>query len=117
MDGHYAQQFKKGSLEMILLSIINSHATYGYEIITILNKMGGEILGFTREGTVYPILYRMEESEMITCSLEPAAANGRMKKIYSITPKGKKTLEELTDFWNRYVLCVNSFISLESEVR
>lgn len=38
MDNRYVQQFKKGSLEMILLSLIGRRETYGYEIITELNQ-------------------------------------------------------------------------------
>ena len=38
MDNKYVQQFKKGSLEMILLSLIGRKETYGYEIITELNS-------------------------------------------------------------------------------
>ena len=38
MENRYVQQFKKGSLEMILLSLIGRRETYGYEIITELNE-------------------------------------------------------------------------------
>ena len=47
MDNRYVQQFKKGSLEMILLSLIGRRETYGYEIITELNRSaskGKEVL-------------------------------------------------------------------------
>ena len=56
MDGKYIQQFKKGSLEMILLCLIAQKETYGYEILTQLNQQGGGVLGYAREGTIYPIL-------------------------------------------------------------
>ena len=42
MDNRYVQQFKKGSLEMVLLCLIAKGETYGYEIITALNRQGGE---------------------------------------------------------------------------
>ena len=57
MDGKYIQQFKKGSLEMILLCLIAQKETYGYEILTQLNQHGGGVLGYAREGTIYPILW------------------------------------------------------------
>ena len=44
MDNKYSQQFKKGSLEMMLLCLIGRKETYGYEIITELNKRGMTIL-------------------------------------------------------------------------
>ena len=80
MDNRYVQQFKKGSLEMILLSLIGRKETYGYEIITELND-SASVLGYAKEGTIYPILYRLQEAELIQCRLAPAAANGGSKKI------------------------------------
>ena len=111
MDRHYVQQFKKGSLEMILLCLIAQKETYGYEIISKLNDNGAAVLGYAKEGTVYPILYRLQEAELITCRIAPAIANGGSKKYYSITDKGRETLAELVAFWRRYTVCVNRFIA------
>ena len=49
MDSKYVQQFKKGSLEMILLCLINEKETYGYEIITELNTRGDHIFGYAKK--------------------------------------------------------------------
>ena len=111
MNSRYVQQFKKGSLEMILLCLIAKKETYGYEIITELNDNGAAVLGYAKEGTVYPVLYRLQEAELIKCRIAPAAANGGSKKYYSITDKGRETLKELIAFWQRYTVCVNNFIA------
>lgn len=110
MENRYVQQFKKGSLEMILLCLIGRRETYGYEIITELNN-SASVLGYAKEGTIYPILYRLQESGLVQCRIAPAAANGGSKKFYSLTEKGRKVLQELMDFWSRYEACVNSFIN------
>ena len=110
MDNKYVQQFKKGSLEMILLCLISKKETYGYEIITELNNNGAAVLGYAKEGTVYPILYRLQEADLIKCRIAHAAANGGSKKYYAITEKGKDTLSEMINFWQRYTVCVNGFI-------
>ena len=110
MDNRYVQQFKKGSLEMILLSLIGRKETYGYEIITELND-SASVLGYAKEGTIYPILYRLQEADLIQCRLAPAAANGGSRKYYSLTPKGKEVLQKLIMFWASYTDCVNSFIA------
>ena len=52
MEDRYLRQFKKGSLEMILLSLMAQGETYGYEIITRLNEHGGGVMGMAREGTI-----------------------------------------------------------------
>ena len=110
MESKYVQQFKKGSLEMILMCLIAKKETYGYEIITELNNGGAAVLGYAKEGTVYPILYRLQEAELISCRIAPAAANGGSKKYYSLTEKGRETLMELVGFWRDYTVCVNKFI-------
>ena len=103
MEGKYLQQFKKGSLEMILLCLIAQGETYGYEIITRLNQGGGEVLGYAREGTVYPILYRLQEAGLLQCRMASAASNGGLKKYYSLTSRGRETLRELLAFWKDYI--------------
>lgn len=109
MDNRYVQQFKKGALEMILLCLIGRKETYGYEIITELNG-SASVLGYAKEGTIYPILYRLQNAELIQCRLAPAAANGGSKKYYSVTEKGKAVLDDLISFWADYTNCVNGFI-------
>ena len=109
MDSRYVQQFKKGSLEMILLCLIAKKETYGYEILTQLNDRAA-VLGYAKEGTVYPILYRLQGAGLLQCRIAPAAANGGSKKYYSLTRKGRQTLEELISFWQKYADCVNGFI-------
>lgn len=114
MDNKYVQQFKKGSLEMILLCLISKKETYGYEIIMELNNNGAAVLRYAKEGTVYPILYRLQEADLIKCRIAPAAANGGSKKYYSITERGEETLSEMINFWQRYIVCVNGFIGKDN---
>lgn len=115
VDGKYVQQFKKGALEMILLSLIARGETYGYELITALNDGGAAVLGYAREGTVYPILYRLQEGGLIACRMAASPANGGLKKYYSLTECGRGALRELTAFWKDYAACVNRFIEPEDK--
>lgn len=109
-NGNYIQQFKKGSFEMVLLCLIAEKETYGYEIIANLNEKGGPIFGCAKEGTVYPMLYRLQNAGLIRCRIAPSPANGGSKKYYSITDQGKETLRELILFWKGYKTCVDEFI-------
>lgn len=99
---------------MVLLCLISQKETYGYEIISNLNQKGGGILGEAREGTVYPILYRLEKAGLVQSRLAPAA-NGGSRKFYSLTEKGHETLAELTVFWGEYAHCIDRFITLSKE--
>jgi len=109
MNSKYVQQFKKGSLEMILLCLIGKGETYGYEILAALNARAA-VLGYAKEGTVYPILYRLQESGLVKCRLVPSSANGGSKKYYTLTEQGRSVLEELISFWSDYAACVNGYI-------
>ncbi len=115
MDNRYVQQFKKGALEMILLSLIARGETYGYELIASLNDGGADVLGYAREGTVYPMLYRLQESGLIACRMAASPANGGTKKYYSLTEAGRDALRALTAFWKDYAACVNRFIEPEDK--
>ena len=108
MESKYARQFKKGALEMILLGLMADGETYGYEIITQLNRQGGTIFGGAKEGTIYPILYRLEEMRLIRSRL--AVEGGRSRKYYALTSEGQAALEELRGFWQEFSSCVNGFL-------
>lgn len=112
MDAKYIQQFKKGSLEMMLLSLIAHGETYGHEILTALNETCADVMGYAKEGTVYPILYRLELSGLISNRVAVSDSRGGSRKYYSITEAGKKALSELVEFWRRYSECVNNIIDL-----
>lgn len=116
VDSKYIQQFKKGSYEMILLCLIAKKETYGYEIITELNKTGDSIFGYAKEGTIYPILYRLQDAGLVCCRIAPSKANGGLKKYYSLTDKGRETLQELISFWRSYTVCVERFIDVVKDL-
>ncbi len=110
MEGSYVQQFKKGALEMMLLCLINRGETYGYEVIRQLNDSGAAVLGYAKEGTVYPILYRLQEGGLVQARMAPSAANGGSKKYYAMTDKGRQVLRDMVVFWRAYSTLVEDFI-------
>ena len=69
MELKLEQQFKKGALEMVLLSLIARQRSYGYELISRLQREGGGLFQETKEGTLYPILYRLEDEGLIESEL------------------------------------------------
>ena len=117
MDGKTVQQFKKGSLELILLSLIGRGETYGYALLEALNHGGAAVLGYAREGTVYPILYRLERAGLVRSRLEKAAANGGTRKYYALTDDGRRQLQALRDFWQAYRACVDGFLEQQEEMQ
>ncbi|MDL2323584.1 PadR family transcriptional regulator [Ruminococcaceae bacterium OttesenSCG-928-A16] len=108
----YEQQFKKGVLELMILKLISVEKTYGYDLITKL-KRNSNGLFCLKEGTLYPLLYRLEGDGLI-CSTEEvlAGSNKRKKKYYEITELGRETLDGLIDYWDSFSGHVNKILQL-----
>lgn len=98
-------QLLKGILEGCVLAIIAKGETYGYEIIGELEKAGFEDIG---EGTLYPVLTRLDKNKLIQCRRAKSPL-GPVRKYYTITSEGEKSLE---DFKARYRLISASAASI-----
>lgn len=107
MNGNYEQQFKKGALEMVLLATLSQKRTYGYEIILTLNHIGAPVFSNIKEGTLYPVLYRLEDAGLVNSELSGPEGGGRRKKYYTLTEAGKQMLEDMAAFWGTYKTCID----------
>lgn len=104
-------QFKKGALEMCVLSLIDKKDCYGYEIVEIISQ-GFEV----SEGTIYPLLRRfVNEAYCITYLKE--SSGGPPRKYYSITEEGKKRVRRLIEQWKFFSEQVDYIIRLPLEGR
>lgn len=75
--------------------IINKHDTYGYGILEILKHNGFSDI---TEGTIYPILIRLEKQGMLSSQLKESPLGPR-RKYYSLTQKGESELSEFLQEW------------------
>lgn len=103
-------QLLKGILEGNVLSIISRGETYGYEIMLVLNKYG-----FTDiyEGTLYPILTRMEKKGIISCRVGKSPL-GPKRKYYSITPLGYEYYENFKTMFREMTQKTNDIINTDN---
>lgn len=88
-------QLLKGILEGCVLGIISKGETYGYEILDKLQQAGFDDIG---EGTLYPVLSRLDKNGDIVCR-KARSPLGPVRKYYSITEQGKGNYVE---FKKRY---------------
>jgi PadR family transcriptional regulator PadR len=86
-----------GHVETLLLSILLRRPSYGYRIIRELNDLSPEILKMG-EGTVYPVLHRMESRGLITARWE--TDQGRPRKYYHVSQKGRKQFAASLQQWS-----------------
>lgn len=89
-------QMMKGILEGCILKIIDKSETYGYEIVVQLQNYG-----FTdvKEGTLYPLLLRLEKKELIKATFKPSPLGPR-RKYYNLTEAGKEYIEGFYEVWS-----------------
>lgn len=102
-------QLMKGILESCILKIIGKSETYGYEIVTQLQKQG-----FTdaKEGTLYPLLLRMEKKNLITATFKPSPL-GPKRKYYHLTEEGKEYIAGFYDLWKEITVSVENIFKEE----
>ncbi|MUK89742.1 PadR family transcriptional regulator [Ornithinibacillus sp. L9] len=89
-------QLLKGILEGCILAIIKQQPTYGYELSVKLQGFG---LTDVSEGSIYPILLRLQKEQLISGTLIKSEA-GPKRKYYHLTNEGQKALQEFIQHWN-----------------
>lgn len=102
------QQLKKGVLEMLVLEIICEKTTYGYELMATLKTRSDELFSL-KEGTLYPILYRLEDEGMIESAWSQGEGKIAPKKMYSATEKGRQERLRRLQVWKNFSSTVNRF--------
>ena len=106
MDDRFSQQLKKGVLEMLVLELICAKSSYGYELLIRL-KDRSEGAFSLKEGTLYPILYRLEDDGLIASSWIPGEGRAAPKKIYTATDAGRQENLRRQILWQDFVRTVN----------
>ena len=103
----------KGTLSLLILSLLSRKAMYGYEIAaTVHADTDG---AFTwREGSLYPSLHKLEQGGMITGEWEDKET-GRKRRYYHITKLGRATLKEKEQSWRELGKAVNSILEKSHE--
>ena len=93
-----SKQVLDGTMETILLSLLCEGESYGYQIVEDLNARGGGLLELG-EGTVYPVLHRLEGRGLIAATWRRGAGTGRERKYYRITAAGRRKLADNRSQW------------------
>jgi transcriptional regulator len=98
----------KSDLEALILGVLGEGALHGYEIAKRIRAVSEETLK-VGEGRLYPALHKLEESGMIVA--EWVQQEGKpARKVYALTPKGKKGLEDQSAAWAKFVTRVDAIM-------
>jgi len=98
----------KGSMEPVALRIISEGERYGYEIAKLVNERTGGRFRW-REGSLYPCLHRLEADGLVR-SFWREAPNGKIRKYYQITRRGRRELARRTQEWSEFATAMNAIL-------
>lgn len=98
-------QMRKGILELCILAILNKKEAYPSEILDALRNTELIVV----EGTLYPLLTRLKNSDLLTYRWEESTS-GPPRKYYDITPQGVEVLTDLKSSWSTLADSVNNLL-------
>jgi PadR family transcriptional regulator, regulatory protein PadR len=98
----------RGGLELLLMGVLSHGPAHGYAIITTLrDRTDG---GFTHaEGTIYPALHRLERAGLVSSATE--SAQGRRRRVYALTGRGRKEFAAQHRDWQEFVANVQAVLA------
>ncbi len=101
LNPKYEKQIKKGVLEILVLKLLENDEKYGYQLISELKEKSGDMFTL-KEGTLYPILYRLEDEGLVISRWSEPKGKEISRKYYQITCKGSQELKELCELWHDF---------------
>jgi len=105
------RELKKGSAELIILSIVEPRARHGYEISKLIEARSDGQLKF-HVASLYPLLYRLEERGWIDGKWIEKAGQ-RRRRYYRLTAPGRKILARQRTGWRTFVAAINQIAGVD----
>jgi PadR family transcriptional regulator PadR len=104
----FNRDLNKGSAELLVLTLLEGRPRHGYDIGKLIEERSGGQIRF-RIGSLYPILFRLEDRGLIAGRwLEKDGE--RRRRCYRLTPAGRKFLESQRNSWEQFVATVNRIV-------
>ena len=99
------RELKKGSAELMILSLLDARARHGYEISQLIEQRSSGDVKF-KVASLYPLLYRLERRGWINGTWVEKEGQ-RRRRYYRLTREGRKILAEQRKGWQRFVAAIN----------
>ena len=109
MTSKFERELLRGSLDLMVLSVLAGGKRYGYLIQKEVRQASGGRVDL-KAGTLYPLLHRLEDEKLIRSSWE--ASTGRDRKWYELTAAGRKRLAAQAQEWVDYAACIQQVLGM-----
>jgi DNA-binding PadR family transcriptional regulator len=110
MDDAFAAALRKGSGEVLILSMIEERARHGYEIARLVDQRSNGALCF-RVASFYPLLYQLEKRGLIKGRWVEKVGQ-RRRRYYRITPEGRRVLASQRTRWEQFIAALSQLARL-----
>ena len=107
----FDRELKKGSAELLILSLLEYRDRHGYEISGLIEQRSEGALAF-RVASLYPLLYRLEERGWIRGRWVEKAGQ-RRRRYYRLTEEGRRVLSAQREGWESFVTAVHRITEAE----
>ena len=105
------RELKKGSAELLILSLVAHRPRHGYEISKLIEERSGGVLRFN-VASFYPLLYRLEKRGLLEGRWVEKAGQ-RRRRYYRLTVKGRAMLAERRSVWREFVSAIERITEAE----
>ena len=105
------QEWKKGSAELLVLSLLEDQPRHGYDISKLIQIRSGGALQF-HVTSLYPLLHRLEKQGLLE-GLWVEKADQRRRRYYSLTAPGRKMLRSKQKSWKNFVAVISRITGIE----
>ena len=110
-----ADEIPKGALRAVVLSLLSEKPLHGYAIVQALKLRTGGALEL-KEGSLYPALHELELEGFVDAHWEKSP-EGRKRRVYSITPRGRRETSAWRDRWLAMAELLKSLLARPSTAR
>jgi PadR family transcriptional regulator, regulatory protein PadR len=114
MAGMLSRELLRGSLDLMILSVLAEGPMYGYSIQKRLAEASGNAVQL-QAGTMYPLLHKLEADKLIRSRWE--RSTGRPRKWYELTAAGNRRLHQQATEWHSYVECLKQLLPASKNAR
>ncbi|HET7291945.1 MAG TPA: PadR family transcriptional regulator [Vicinamibacteria bacterium] len=104
------RELKKGSAELLLLSLVEDRPRHGYELGKLIEQRSRGVVQF-HVASLYPLLYRLERRGLIQGRWVERAGQ-RRRRFYRITPAGRKVLQAQRSGWREFVAAIDRVLGV-----
>lgn len=102
------REWKKGSAELLILSLLEQQARHGYDLCKLIELRSGGALTF-HVTTLYPLLYKLEARGLVQGKWVEKAEQ-RRRRHYGLTPEGRKVLKQQRQSWRDFVAAISLIV-------